>query len=64
MKKFLTIYLGFFLGLPVVFCITVYLTGCFMTWSILEVNIYWGIVRAYVLFALIPSFFLSLDENN
>jgi len=63
MKKFLTIYLGFFLGLPVVFCITVYLTGCFMTWSILPVNIEWGIVRAYVLFALIPSFFLSLDEK-
>jgi hypothetical protein len=63
MKKFLTIYLGFFLGLPIVFCITVYLTGCFMTWSILPINMEWGIVRVYVLFALVPSFFLSLDEK-
>ena len=62
MKKFLTIYLGFFLGLPLVFCITVYLTGCFVAWSILPINMEWGIVRAYMLVSLIPSFFLSLDK--
>lgn len=63
MKKFLEMYLGFFISLPVVFCITMYLTGCFITWSIPPINIEWEIVRVYMLFALVPSFFLSLDEK-
>lgn len=62
MKKFLTVYVGFFLGLPLVFCITVYLTGCFVAWSILEVNIQWGIVRVYMVIAFIVSIFLAADE--
>ena len=62
MKKFLQIYLGFFLGLPLVFCITIYLTGCFMTWSILPINMEWGIVRLYMVLSAIPAGFLSIDN--
>jgi len=62
MKKFLQIYGGWFLALPVLFCLVVYLVGCFLSWSILEVDIQWGIVRAYMLFSVIPSFFLAGDK--
>ena len=64
MKKFLTIYLGFFLGLPLVFCITIYLTGCFVSWSILEVDIQWGVVRVYMIFSAVFALFLSLDKGR
>jgi hypothetical protein len=62
MKKFLDIYLGFFIALPIAFCIVIYLIGCFMTWSIIEVPIDWFFIRAYMIMALVMSFFMSIDE--
>jgi hypothetical protein len=62
MKKFLEIYLGFFIALPLALCIVLYAVGCFMTWSILEVNIEWPIVRLYMVMTLIVSFFMAADE--
>jgi len=62
MKKFLQIYLGFFIILPVVFCLLVYSLGCFMSWSILVIDIQWWVVRGYILLASIFAFFLSIDE--
>jgi hypothetical protein len=62
MKKFLQIYLGFFIVLPLVFCIVVYLLGCFISWSILEVDIQWLSVRLYAVIAFIVSIFLAADE--
>ena len=62
MKKFLQIYLGFFIVLPLVFCIVVYLLGCFISWSILEVDIQWPIVRLYAVIAFIVSIFVAADE--
>ena len=62
MKKFLEIYLGFFISLPIVFCIVIYLIGCFVTWSIIQPDIEWPIVRLYMVIALIVSFFMSMDE--
>lgn len=62
MKKFLEIYLGFFIALPLALCIILYLIGCFMSWSILEVNVEWPIVRMYVVIAFIISIFLAADE--
>ena len=62
MKKFLEIYLGFFIALPLALCIVLYAIGCFMTWSILEVNIEWPIVRLYMVMTLIVSFFMAADE--
>ena len=63
MKKFLEIYLGFFIALPLALCIVVYAIGCFMTWSILEVNIEWPIVRLHMVMTLIVSIFLVADED-
>jgi hypothetical protein len=63
MKKFLEIYLGFFIALPIVFCIIVYLIGCFISWSIISVNIHWGIVRVYICLAIIITLFLANDEK-
>ena len=62
MKKFLEIYLGFFIALPLVFCIVAYLIGCFATWSIIEVPIDWFFIRAYMIMALVVSFFISIDK--
>jgi len=62
MKKFITIYLGFFIALPLAFCIMIYLLGCFVSWSILEVNIEWAVVRVYMLFSTVFAFFLSIDK--
>jgi hypothetical protein len=62
MKKFLEIYLGFFIALPLALCIVLYAIGCFMTWSILEPNIEWAYVRLYMVMALIVSFVMSMDE--
>jgi hypothetical protein len=62
MKKFLTIYAGFFIILPLIFCIVIYLIGCFISWSILSVDIQWPIVRVYAVIAFIVSMFLALDE--
>lgn len=62
MKKFLEIYLGFFTALPLVFCTVIYLVGCFISWSILEVDIQWPIVRMYMVIAFIASIFLAADE--
>ena len=62
MKKFLEIYLGFFIALPLALCIVLYAIGCFMTWSIIEVNIEWPIVRLYMVMTLIVSFFMAVDE--
>ena len=62
MKKFLEIYLGFFVALPLAFCILLYLVGCFISWSILKVNVEWPIVRVYMVIAFIVSIFLAADE--
>jgi hypothetical protein len=62
MKKFLEIYLGFFIALPLAFCIVIYLIGCFITWSIIQPDIEWPIVRLYMVIALIVSFFMAVDE--
>ena len=62
MKKFLQIYLGFFTALPIVLCLVLYLVGCFISWSILEVDIQWPIVRMYMVIAFILSIFLAADE--
>lgn len=61
MKKFLEIYLGFFIALPIVFCIVIYLIGCFVTWSIIQPDIEWPIVRLYMVIALVVSFFMVVD---
>lgn len=62
MKKFLEIYLGFFTALPLAFCIILYLIGCFISWSILEVNVEWPIVRVYMVIAFVVSLFMAMDE--
>jgi len=62
MKKFLAL-LAFFIGIPLALCIVVYAIGCFMTWSILKVDIVWPIVRLYVVVACILSFFMTLDKD-
>ena len=62
MKKFLEIYLGFFIALPIAFCIVIYLIGCFITWSIIQPDIEWPIVRLYMIIAAIVSFFMAVDE--
>lgn len=62
MKKFLAIYLGAFLGLPLAFCMVIYLVGCFIAWRILPVDIQWGVVRGYMIITFIPSIFLAADE--
>ena len=61
MKDFLQIYLGFFVILPVAFCLLVYSLGCFLSWSILVVDIQWWVVRIYLVLAIIFAFFLSID---
>jgi hypothetical protein len=63
MKKFLTIFLGAFIILPIAFCVVVYSLGCFVTWSILEVDIEWGFLRVYMIFSLIFALFLTLDKD-
>jgi hypothetical protein len=63
MKKFLQIYGISFLALPIIFCMIIYLLGCFITWSIPPVNIEWGIVRVYMIFSLIFALFLTLDKD-
>jgi hypothetical protein len=62
MKKFLEIYLGFFITLPLALCIVLYVIGCFMTWSILEPDIEWVYIRLYIIIAFIISIFLAADE--
>jgi hypothetical protein len=62
MKKFLEIYLGFFIGIPLALCIIAYVLGCFITWSIIEINIEWAYVRLYMVLTAIISFFLSMEE--
>lgn len=62
MKKFLQIYLGMFILMPLALCAVVYLVGCFISWSILEVDIQWEIVRIYVILSAIIAFFLTIDE--
>ena len=63
MKKFLQIYGGIFLALPIAFCVVLYSIGCFVTWSIPPVNIEWGVVRVYMLVSAFVSVFLSLDKD-
>ena len=62
MRKFVQIYLGFFIALPTALCIILYLVGCFISWSIIEVNIEWTYVRVYMVIAFIVSLFISMDE--
>jgi len=33
-----------------------------MTWSILPINMEWGIVRLYMVLSAIPAGFLSIDN--
>jgi hypothetical protein len=63
MKKFLQIYGGIFLALPIAFCVVMYLMGCFITWSIPPVNIEWSIVRVYMIFSALFALFISLDKD-
>ena len=63
MKKFLTLFLGFFIALPLAFCIVIYLLGCFISWSILPVHVEWAVIRVYVVIAFVLSFFISLDKD-
>ena len=62
MKKFITIYGGLFIALPITFCVVTYLVVCFITWSIPPVNIEWAVVRVYMLFSTVFAFFLSIDK--
>jgi hypothetical protein len=62
MKKFLQIYLGGFIAIPLAVCLAVYLIGCFLTWGIILLDIQWGVVRGYLIISLIFAFFLSIDE--
>jgi len=62
MKDFLQIYLAFFIALPLALVAVVYLLGCFVSWSILEVNIQWGVVRAYMIISAVFAFLLSIDK--
>jgi hypothetical protein len=62
MKKFCSIYLGFFITLPLAICLFIYLIACFITWSILPVNIEWGVVRGYMFISFIITLFLASDE--
>ena len=62
MIKFLQIYLGFFIILPVAICLLVYSLGCFLSWSILVVDIQWWVVRLFLILSIIFAFFLSIDE--
>jgi hypothetical protein len=62
MIKFLQIYLGFFVILPVAFCLVVYSLGCFLSWSILVVDIQWWVVRLFLILSIIFALFLSIDE--
>ena len=62
MKKFLEIYLGFFITLPAVFFTVLYAIVCFISWSIVEVNIEWAYVRLYTVLAAIVAFFIAADE--
>lgn len=62
MKKFLEIYLGFFIALPLALCIVLYLIGCFMAWSIIQLDIEWPYVRLYIVISFIVSIFLAADE--
>lgn len=63
MKKFLQIYLGMFILMPLALSAVVYLVGCFLSWSILEVGIQWGIVRVYMVIAAVFAFFLAADDE-
>ena len=63
MKKFLTLFLGFSIALPLAFCIVIYLMGCFLSCDILPVHVEWGIIRVYVVIAFVLSFFISLDKD-
>jgi len=62
MKKFLQIYLGFFIILPVALCLLIYSLGCFLSWSILVVDIQWWVVRLYLVLSIIFALFISTDE--
>jgi hypothetical protein len=62
MKKFIEIYFGLFITLPLLFCIVVYMLACFVTWSIVELDIHWSIIRIYLMIGLIVSFFMAADE--
>jgi len=62
MIKFLQIYLGFFVILPVAFCLVVYSLGCFLSWSILVVDIQWWVVRLHLILGSIFALFISIDK--
>lgn len=62
MKDFLQIYLGLFIALPLAFCAAIYLAACFITWSILPVNIEWGVIRAYIILGMGFAFLLRRDK--
>jgi len=63
MKKFLTLYLGYFIGLPLAFCIVIYSIACFISWNILPVHVEWVFVRFYILGVTIISIVITLDKD-
>jgi len=62
-KKFLQIYLVFFIVFPITICIIIYAIGCWISWDILTVNIEWIVVRIYLIVSCICAFFLTFDKS-
>ena len=62
MKRFLETYLAFFIVLPLLFCIMLYLICCFASWSIIELNIDWRLIRLYLSIAFVCTFLMTVDE--
>ena len=62
MKKFIDIYFGFFITLPLLFCVLLYALYAFITWSFPNPNIDWFLVRLYLIITFLLSFIFSLDE--
>ena len=61
-KKFLQIYLVFFILFPITICIIIHAIGCWISWDILTVNIDWVIVRIYLIVSCVVSIFLTFDK--
>jgi len=63
MKKFLVI-LSFFLIVPIIICVILYLFACFLAFNILKTgDIEWVFIRFYVIMSIILSIFLSLNKD-
>ena len=63
MKKFLAI-LSFFLIVPLLFCVLLYLLACFIAMDVLKTGeIQWCVIRIYIILSIILSIFLSIDKD-